>query len=63
VREERPLRGKAGGAIAVGRGTCGGQTHWAQTSCASRKSFSANVLNPEGGQYAVRNSRHVVTIG
>ncbi|MBN1814098.1 MAG: flavodoxin family protein [Anaerolineae bacterium] len=26
VREERPLAGKAGGAIAVGRGTCGGQT-------------------------------------
>jgi multimeric flavodoxin WrbA len=26
VREERPLKGKAGGAIAVGRGTCGGQT-------------------------------------
>jgi multimeric flavodoxin WrbA len=26
VREERPLQGKAGGAIAVGAGTCGGQT-------------------------------------
>jgi multimeric flavodoxin WrbA len=26
VREERPLEGKAGGAIAVGTGTCGGQT-------------------------------------
>jgi multimeric flavodoxin WrbA len=26
VREELPLKGKAGGAIAVGRGTCGGQT-------------------------------------
>jgi multimeric flavodoxin WrbA len=26
VREERPLEGKAGGAIAVGRGTSGGQT-------------------------------------
>ena len=26
VREERPLEGKAGGAIAVGAGTCGGQT-------------------------------------
>lgn len=26
VREERPLAGKPGGAIAVGRGTCGGQT-------------------------------------
>jgi multimeric flavodoxin WrbA len=26
VREERPLKGKPGGAIAVGRGTCGGQT-------------------------------------
>lgn len=26
VRAERPLEGKVGGAIAVGRGTCGGQT-------------------------------------
>ena len=26
VHVERPLQGKAGGAIAVGRGTCGGQT-------------------------------------
>ena len=26
VHVERPLEGKAGGAIAVGRGTCGGQT-------------------------------------
>jgi len=26
VSEERPLEGKAGGAIAVGAGTCGGQT-------------------------------------
>ena len=26
VNVERPLQGKAGGAIAVGRGTCGGQT-------------------------------------
>jgi multimeric flavodoxin WrbA len=26
IRAERPLQGKVGGAIAVGRGTCGGQT-------------------------------------